>query len=152
MEYDNCVENEGPLIGGDAQEYEINTFGKVPLLKSKNLNRLTINNLKHDSVINFKLCIGQASNKTSQGISECSEIAFASIVLAELRQMPNQQINMMIPLRFLSEQDAQMVVWAHKQYKFQQQDELFVLASLTITDRTFGELALHMSKIESIPR
>ena len=45
-----------------------------------------------------------------------------------------------------------MALWAHKQYKFQLQEELFVLASLTITDRTFGELAVQMSKIESIPR
>lgn len=45
-----------------------------------------------------------------------------------------------------------MAQWAHKQYKFQPQEELFVLASLTITDRTFGELAVQMSKIESIPR
>ena len=89
MEFDNCVENEGPLVGGDSREFEINTFGKVPQFKTKNLNRVTINNLKHDSVINFKLCMGQASNKTSQGVSECSEIAVASIVLAEVRQMPN---------------------------------------------------------------
>ena len=45
-----------------------------------------------------------------------------------------------------------MALWAHKQYKFQPQEELFVLASLTITDRTFGELAVQMSKIETIPR
>ena len=103
MEFDNCVENEGPLVGGDSREFEINTFGKVPQFKTKNLNRVTINNLKHDSVINFKLCMGQASNKTSQGVSECSEIAVASIVLAEVRQMPNQQLNIMIPLKFLSD-------------------------------------------------
>ncbi len=30
MEFENCVENEGPLVGGDSREYEINTFGKVP--------------------------------------------------------------------------------------------------------------------------
>jgi hypothetical protein len=65
MEFENCVENEGPLMGGDSREYEINTFGKVPQIKTKNLNRVTINNLKHDSVISFKLCMGQASNKTS---------------------------------------------------------------------------------------
>ena len=58
MEFENCVENEGPLIGGDSREYEINTFGKVPQIKTKNLNRVTINNLKHDSVISFKLCMG----------------------------------------------------------------------------------------------
>ncbi len=45
-----------------------------------------------------------------------------------------------------------MAMWAHKKYKFKPQDELFVLASFTFTDRTFGELAVHMSKIESIPR
>jgi hypothetical protein len=58
IEFENCVENEGPLIGGDSREYEINTFGKVPQIKTKNLNRVTINNLKHDSVISFKLCMG----------------------------------------------------------------------------------------------
>jgi hypothetical protein len=45
-----------------------------------------------------------------------------------------------------------MAVWAHKQYRFQPQEELFVLASVSITDRTFGELAVQISKIESIPR
>jgi hypothetical protein len=30
MEFENCVENEGPLVDGDSREYEINTFGKVP--------------------------------------------------------------------------------------------------------------------------
>jgi hypothetical protein len=91
LEYDNCVENEGPLVGGDSREFEINSFGKVRQVSSKNLNRITINNLKHDAVINFKLCMGQATsnNKTSGGFSECSEIAVASIALAEIKQMPN---------------------------------------------------------------
>lgn len=67
IEFDNYVENGGPLIGGDSREYEINTFGKVPKPRfgSKNSNTITINNMKHDSVINFKLCMGQVSNKTS---------------------------------------------------------------------------------------
>jgi hypothetical protein len=58
MEYENCVENEGPLLGGDFKEFEINTYGKVPQVSSKDLNRVTINNLGHDSVIKFKLCAG----------------------------------------------------------------------------------------------
>jgi hypothetical protein len=153
MEFDNCVEYEGPLPDGDSREFEINTFGKLPIITSKNLNRITINNLKYDSVIKFKLCMGQVSQtKTSSTFSECSEIAVASLALAEVKSMPNQQLNIMIPLRFLTEQDAQFASWAHRQYKFQPQDELFVLTSITFTDKTFGELALHMHKIESIPR
>ena len=87
MEFDNCIENEGPLVGGDSREFEINTFGKIPQVSSKNLNRVTINNLKYDSIIHFKLCMGQASsqNKTTAGFSECSEIAIASIALAEVK-------------------------------------------------------------------
>ena len=42
MEFDNCIENEGPLVGGDSREFEINTFGKIPQISSKNLNRVTI--------------------------------------------------------------------------------------------------------------
>ncbi len=91
MEFDNCVEYEGPLPDGDSKEFEINTFGKLPIISSRNLNRLTINNLKHDSVIKFKLCMGQASQiRTSSAFSECSEIAVASLPLVEVKSMPNQ--------------------------------------------------------------
>ena len=78
MEFDNCMEGEGS--GMDRREVEINSFGKPPLIASKALNRVTINNTKHDALISFKLCLGTTNSKKSEG----SVVASASFHLAEL--------------------------------------------------------------------
>lgn len=62
IEFDNCRENEGPVTGGDRLEFELNAFGKPPMLKSSDLKRVKINNTKFDSQVIFKLCIGGSPN------------------------------------------------------------------------------------------
>lgn len=65
--------------------------------------------------------------------------------------MPNELLNFYLPLSFLQESSALSSSWANKQYRFHR-DELYVLASICITDMTFGELSIHLDRIENIPR
>ncbi len=74
--------------------------------------------------------------------------------------MPNEHINFYLPLKVLDPMygsDASASTsglsanWALRQYRFQYED-LYVLASVCISDKTFGEMSLHIDRIESIPR
>lgn len=57
----------------------------------------------------------------------------------------------MIPLSAISATDESLSsLWAFKQYRLA--SPLYVLGSVTITDKTFGELSLSLSAVESIPR
>lgn len=65
MEFENCIEYEGSLQNGDLRTYELNSLGKPPMIKSKDLNRVKINNTNFDAAVTFKLCIG--GSKTNEG-------------------------------------------------------------------------------------
>ncbi len=75
MEFDNCLEYEGPVAGGDRREIEVNQFGKPLIVQSKNLNRVTINNTKYDAMVSFKLCLGSGSKTTKAATIEGTVVA-----------------------------------------------------------------------------
>jgi hypothetical protein len=57
----------------------------------------------------------------------------------------------MIPLAALSaSEEGLSSLWATKQYRLS--SPLYLLGSVTITDKTFGELSLTLRAVESIPR
>ena len=57
----------------------------------------------------------------------------------------------MIPLSALpAAEEGLSSLWASKQYRLS--SPLYVLGSVTITDKTFGELSLSLRAVESIPR
>ena len=97
VDFDNCKENEGP-VEGDRKDFDINQFGKVSKALSKNLNKFQINNYKHDAKVTFKLCLGEATLRKSIATEEAAVLATASFYLCELRLMPNQHLNFLIPL------------------------------------------------------
>lgn len=96
MEYDNCKENVGATL--DHMEFELNSFGKPPMLKSSELKRARINNTKHDASVTFKLCVGGSENK-KQHTLEAAVLAEAKFHLAEVQTIPNQQLNFFLPLK-----------------------------------------------------
>lgn len=65
MEFENSIEYEGSLQNGDLRTYELNSLGKPPMITSKDLNRVKINNTNFDAAVTFKLCIG--GSKTLEG-------------------------------------------------------------------------------------
>ena len=146
VEFDNCIEYEGPIPGGDRRDYDLNKYGKPRQLTSKNLNKVKINNTRYDAEFRFKLCIGggAGANKKDRTL-EAAVIATAQFHLAELQTMPNQQANLLIPLSM-----ATTTSMAAKSYHFPQED-LYLLCSLQVSDRTFGELAIHLERLESVP-
>ena len=64
--------------------------------------------------------------------------------------MPNQQVNLYLPLKCIETDSNLAGSWVNKQYKFE--NDLYVLASICISDLTFGELALNLDRFEQIPR
>jgi len=157
IEYDNCRENEGPVPGGDRLEFELNAFGKPPLLKSTDLKRVKINNTKYDSMVTFKLCIGGSPNggdRRNQFSSEAVVVGEAKFHLAEVQTMANEQLNFFLPFKILdqsSQPNDIAMMFATRNFTFHK-DGLYLLASVCITDKTFGELTINLDKIESIPR
>ncbi|CDW88085.1 c2 domain-containing protein [Stylonychia lemnae] len=154
IEYENCKEFEGDIM--ESKIYDVDSRGKK--LKPF-MDNLTINNTKFDNKIIFKLCIDNSGVQTNNNQNYDANtlnnslvvLAQTSLYLAEVQTLPNQTLNFFVPLKNIepSQNDDMAQSWVHKNYELK---DVFVLGSIRITDKTFGELAIHLDTFATIPR
>jgi hypothetical protein len=65
--------------------------------------------------------------------------------------LANQQLNFFLPLKVVDNQESLALRFASSQYAFHK-EHLYLLGSICITDKTFGELSINLDRIEQIPR
>lgn len=68
-------------------------------------------------------------------------VAHTQLSLAEVQALPNQTVNLCIPLKAIEAQEDLSQQWAFKNY---QMSDVYILGAIRITDKTFGELSIHL--------
>lgn len=116
-----------------------------------------INNTKSDNKIIFKLCLdntAQGNNDYSMNSKANVVIASTSLYLAEVQTLPNQTLNFFIPLASIAEHTLQSedisTKWALQNYALN--NNVYILGSIKITDKTFGELAINIDQFKNVTK
>ena len=155
VDFESCEAYKGTYRS--STKIDINKFGKST---DREIKKLEINNTSAGNKIKFKIFrdgsrklerlrefgIGQESGAASADKQEMGLIAEAEVSIAHLSNFYiNQPLSLVIPVKQVQNPDSDP---KSRNYKI---ENVYVLFTVTITDKTFGELILDLNEFRNLP-